>query len=518
MVVNYSKWDALELSDDSDIEVHPNVDKRSFIRAKQNQIHQQRFERRHQMDTYKYERILNDGLLQRIDKLLASLREHGQQATTPGQNPDEFMMQALMDSTGDGADDEPPKPPPGVHKQTQEPPYSVMMASLVDQVKKNAGDKSQDWFETYVKGVEGHKTKVENLQAELQQKLAELEKEEGKKITSDSIHTGFSVSSVSKEKEKPKPAAKPKSEAVEVLNPASLKRDELNQMDSAAPSSGAEADVDEPVKSTSKAAEDDDDEEHIEPSELGKAFAKIKIGDYKECLQFISANHEVVAERETDGLLVEGFNAQMDGRPDYAKQCIHQALLLQYCRSLGRDGVGLFFKRITTPGHQAQKVFQDDVNSTYARIRTRCAELAKEKASNPKSVETEQIQLHAVDPNTSIHINIPSASPTEDIEIKARKIFETFPPGLQRALESGELDRVNEVLGKMSVEEAEEVVEKLGEGGMLSVEEGVIDGTTEEGREKLKELEEKARQEKGAAEAAGKYGEADETQVAGVDD
>lgn len=28
-----------ELSDDSDIEVHPNADKRSFIRAKQNQIH-----------------------------------------------------------------------------------------------------------------------------------------------------------------------------------------------------------------------------------------------------------------------------------------------------------------------------------------------------------------------------------------------------------------------------------------------------------------------------------------------
>jgi Cdc37 N terminal kinase binding len=28
----------LELSDDSDIEVHPNVDKRSFVREKQNQI------------------------------------------------------------------------------------------------------------------------------------------------------------------------------------------------------------------------------------------------------------------------------------------------------------------------------------------------------------------------------------------------------------------------------------------------------------------------------------------------
>jgi len=44
----------------------------------------------------------------------------------------------------------------------------------------------------------------------------------------------------------------------------------------------------------------------------------------------------------------------------------------------------------------------------------------------------------------------------------------------------------------MSVEEAEEVVERLGEGGMLSLEEGVIDGTTEEGRERLKALAKEA--------------------------
>ncbi|KAL9596609.1 MAG: hypothetical protein Q9219_005692 [cf. Caloplaca sp. 3 TL-2023] len=520
MVVNYSKWDALELSDDSDIEVHPNVDKRSFIRAKQNQIHQQRFERRHQIETLKYERIINDGLLQRIDRLLLSLQEHAHQAAAPSQNPDEFMMNALMECTGDGDDDEPPKPPPNVHTQTEQPRYSVMMASLVDQVKKEVGDKPEDWFQKYLGGIQGHRTKVTNLQSELLLKLAELEKEEAKKITSDSIHTGFSVSSVSKEKEKemgkesPRPAAKPRAEAVEVLNPGALKKDSLSRLDSGGQSSGAEADVEDEVRQPSKAVEDDEDDEHIEPTALGKAFAKIKMGDYKTCLQFISENRAVVEERETDGLLVEAFNAQMDGKPEHAKNCVHQALLLQYCRSLGKDGIGLFFKRITTPGHQAREVFQKDVNDTYARIRSRTAEIAKERAANPKATETEQIQLHAVDANTSIHINIPSPSPTEPIEVKAREIFDTFPPGLQRALESGELDKVNEVLGKMSVEEAEEVVEKLGEGGMLSVEEGVIDGTTEEGREKLKGLEEKARAEKLAEEEAARNGE---VEVADVD-
>lgn len=156
--------------------------------------------------------------------------------------------------------------------------------------------------------------------------------------------------------------------------------------------------------------------------------------------------------------------------------------------------------RITTPGHDAQRIFLDDVNNTYTRIKTRTAEIAKERVTNPSSTAdaagTEQIQLHAVDPGTEIHIRIPNPNSADEAEIKARGVFEAFPPGLQRALESGSLDKVNEVLGKMSVEEAEEVVEQLGEGGMLSLEQGVIDGTTEEGRQKLKELERQAEREK----------------------
>lgn len=336
MVVNYSKWDALELSDDSDIEVHPNVDKRSFIRAKQNQIHQQRSQRKHEISTLRYERTINDGLISRIDALLASLRTHAAQAS--GGNPDEFMMQALMECAGDEGQDKPPDPPTGVHYREEQPLYSQMLAGLVDQVKKEAGAEPKDWYRSYVEGVGQHRSKVANLQKELLVKLAQLEKEEGSKITSESIHEGFSVSSVSKEKEKG--TAKPKAETVEVLNSgAAMKKNSLRRLDSGGQTSGADADVDEPAE------EGEGDEESIEPTKLGKEFANIKMGDYRECLRFISQHHEVVKERETDGLLMEAFNAQMDGKADYSKQCVHQGLLLQYCRSLGRDGVGLFFKR-----------------------------------------------------------------------------------------------------------------------------------------------------------------------------
>jgi cell division cycle protein 37 len=360
-----------------------------------------------------------------------------------------------------------------------------MMGSLVDQVKKEVDEKKEpDRYRAYVNGVNGHLAKVQGLQQELLVKLAQLEREESSKITSDSIHTGFNTSHVAKPKTQDKPKAangKQKTEEVELLNPKPSPRDILRG--DTPVSSGAEADVED----DSLLKQDEEDDSDIQPTPLGKEFAKIKLGDYRTSLQFISEHPEIVSERETDGLLVEAFNAAMKEKYVYAKTCVHQALLLQYCRQLGRDGVGLFFKRITTPGHQAAKVFQDDVNSTYDRIKTRASELSKENPSDPAGVE--QIQLHAVDPNTEIRIAVPEPNSSDPTEIASREIFDSFPPGLQRALEARSLDKVNEVLGKMSVEEAEEIVEKLGQGNMLSLEEGIIDATNEEGQARLKEIE-----------------------------
>lgn len=490
MVLDYSKWDNLELSDDSDIEVHPNVDKRSFIRAKQSQIHQQREQRRHDIRTFKYERIINDGLLSRIDTLLKSLKEH----ENSSRSPEEVVFQSIMEFASNPAEDQAPPPPEGVHTHEKEQPkYSQMMSSLVDQVKKEFEDSKPDnLFQAYIKGVGQHQAKVQGLQKELLERLAQLEKEEGSKITSENLHTGFDTSHVARAQDtKGKAPAGGKSESVELLNP-----------DAATKDAGNEADV------------EDDDEENPTISELGKRFVKIKAGDYKAMLEFIGEHPEIVAEKETDGLLVEAFNSQMEGKEDYARQCVHHGLLLQYCRSLGRDGVSLFFKRyvagdtsgmkqnstntscsITTKEHQAGTLFRNDINETYNRIKTRAAELTKDSSASNDPAGVEQIQLHAVDPNTKITINIPPEQSENPAEVEAYKIFTSFPQDLQKALRSESLDEVNKVLGKMRVEEAEDVVEKLGEGGMLSLEEGIVDATTEEGRKKLEEIEAEGRRE-----------------------
>jgi cell division cycle protein 37 len=494
MPLDYSKWDNLELSDDSDIEVHPNVDKRSFIRAKQNQIHQQRFERKHRITTLKYERVINDGLLARIDALLKALEEHKKDVENKKETSevDEVVFDALMDVSSDGSIgvDQPPMPPEGVHTQEDQPSYSKMMGALVDQVKtevdKAKANEGVERYAAYVAGVSAHRMKVQGLQKDLNTELVKLEKEEGAKITSESIHTGFDSSHVSKTASVPTTAAAKtsKSSQPELLNP------NRPAVEGGARTPGSEADIEDGALDPAPGEDNDDD---IEASPLAKQFGKIAYGDYHRSLQFIGSHPEILAEKETDGLLVEAFNAQSNAKAkkeeEYARQCVHQALLLQYCRQLGKDGVGLFFKRIQTSGHQARKMFLDDVNSTYARIRTRTAELAKQHEE--ESGDREQIQLHAVDPGTTINIVTPPPMDkcTTDDERASREIFETFPPGLQRALESGSLDRVNEVLGKMSVDEAEAVVEQLGNGGMLSLEEGVIDATTDEGKKQMEEIE-----------------------------
>lgn len=188
--------DALELSDDSDIEVHPNVDKRSFIRAKQAQIHQQRAERRLQIATMKHERKLNEGMIKRADGLISALKE-GRAAgvATPGEAGFKFLTSLLADS----ATDKTPTPPEGIYQNHQNPPsFGGLMGTLFDQVKKAVDEKKpDDVWEAYLAEVGEHAQKIRNLQAELDENMVKLEAEDKKHITSDDIHTGFDVSHVS---------------------------------------------------------------------------------------------------------------------------------------------------------------------------------------------------------------------------------------------------------------------------------------------------------------------------------
>ena len=431
--------------------MHPNVDKRSFIRAKQNQIHMERQQRKHQIETLKYERIINDELKKRLDVLCKYLVEREPEVQSGAANPAEVAFKSVLATQPkDATNDTPPPRPDGVHdKEGPLPSYTKMMMTVLDRVNEALKDKDLEGIARYhaiIDEVKKHIQEVEKLQGDLIAKLDELKKEETKKITSESYHTGFDSSYVAKATPEEKQAATSSSSGPELLNPGY------------APKS-TDPSTDLVFKTAADA--DNGDDEPVEASAAAKKFALIKRGNYTESLSFLSKNPHVVSEKETDGLLVEAFDAALRGESKLSLQYVHQALLLQYCRALGRDGISLFFKRVSVEG-KARDMFTQDVKDTHAKIQTRAAEIAKQRAEEGNS-GVEQIQLHAVDPGTTIAIRIPDANDTSEEGKKRREIFDGFSAGLQKALETGSLDEVNKVLGEMPCEEAEQVVALLGE-------------------------------------------------------
>lgn len=299
-------------------------------------IHEERQKRKIQIEDLKAQRLINDELLRRINILVEALESKPEEAGSA----EEQIFKTMMDITVNSqANDKPPTLSHYQNPKTKDPQptYTQMMASLVDQVKREAdASKEDDRWKAFLTVFKSHHTKLTKLQAEAGAELAKLQKEEASKITSESIHDGFNTGFVNKSSittDKKKTTSKVA--AVEQINPNAKSQRELT---GDLVSSGAEADVEEE-------GDEYEADGSIKPTAVGYEFAKIKVGDYRKCMEFITEHPNVVAEREENGLLIEAFNSQMAGKDEYAKQCVHQALLLQYCRQLGRDGVGLFFKR-----------------------------------------------------------------------------------------------------------------------------------------------------------------------------
>lgn len=473
MPLNYSKWDQLELSDDSDIEGHPNVDKKSLIRWKQRDIHEKREARKHRISHLRAQIACNNVLLSRIKDITARLED-------PSASP---PVTAYFTSLVEQLTTKPsPDCPPGNDPTKVEQTYDGMLLSLLRQVSEDAKAKFKDTArsekdEKIAKELTvlmaGH---VKHLGETIKKDEVELEKEDQeqkKHITSDDIHEGFESKYVPPKPEPPPvphtrldtQKEKKKVTEFEVLNPK------------ASASSTADPETEE-------------DEENTDLPELTpslEAFSKLPLHNYEQSFHFIQAHRDVYVSGATDALLVAAFQAQSEGKSKYAKQCVHQSLLLQYCEKLGRDGVGVFFKKMIAGDKRAEKVFVEDVENTYNHLVNR-VKISQEEQAQGK----EQIQLVAENPDTEIRFNVPDGPPPENIVLEGpgtegmnveevRKalqfrwdVFQGFPPALQEALRDGGLDKVNKVLGEMDVPEAEGIVGDLDMAGILSFAEGGI--------------------------------------------
>nr|XP_019008869.1 cell division cycle protein 37 [Kwoniella pini CBS 10737]OCF47650.1 cell division cycle protein 37 [Kwoniella pini CBS 10737] len=465
MPLDYSKWDNLELSDDSDIEEHPNVDKKSMIRWKQRDIHEKREARKLQIAKLKSELELNSVLRPRIETIKKGVSEKGL-------NHYRSVQRRIKEAPSDE------KPNTGSPNQ---PTYDMMISQLLQDVYRESAwivDGSQiakdgkvlDKNGGFIKErLDWHIKELNKRDLAVKAEIEKEEKEQSKKITSEGIHDGWSQSSVNKAQpspldDKPKiPKKKETTETIEVLNPK-----------------GVETSRQSP---STTSVETDEDESFGPLTPSAKAFANIPLGAFEKSFAFIQKDSSVLTEATHDSLLAEAFDAERRGDKGLAQRCVHQSLLVNYCRQLGRDGVGLFFQKMISRNPKSIEMFMQDFNQTYTRIATRTVEMiAEEEAAG----EREQIQLVAEDPSVEIGFNLPDGPPpvdlrlegegTEEMDIEQVKaflqrkwdIFQAFPDNLKNALKTEKLDEVNKVLGKMKVAEAEKVVELMQEGGMLS--------------------------------------------------
>ncbi|KAF9468496.1 hsp90-like protein [Collybia nuda] len=477
MPLNYSKWDQLELSDDSDIEGHPNVDKRSLIRWKQRDIHEKREARKHHISQLRAQIDCNNVLLPRITKIAATLADPT--ASLPA--PVYFNSLVEQLETNPSRDC-----PPGNDPKKLEHTYDGMLLSLLSQVGeesrvkvKEAGvsevDKEVKLAKELAKNMDEH---VKRLSITIKKDIATMEaeeKEQKKHITSEDIHEGFENKYVPPKPEPPPvpitkiDKGKKKTTEIEVLNPKGI----------------LSAQGDPKVPADSVLSEDDDALPELTPSLV--EFSKIPVRAYDKAFQFIQTHRDVVVSGASDALLVAAFRAQSDGKAQYAKQCVHQSLLLQYCEKLGGDGVRVFFRKMISGDERAEKVFVNDVENTYNHLVTR-VKVSQEEAE----AQQEQIQLVPENPDQSITFNVPDGPPPEELVFEGpgaeemdidelRKalqfrwdVFEAFPQNLQEALKGGNLVDVNKVLGEMDVPTAEAVVQQLDMAGILSFAEGGI--------------------------------------------
>ncbi|KNE60051.1 hypothetical protein AMAG_05485 [Allomyces macrogynus ATCC 38327] len=453
--IDYSRWDNIELSDDEDIEGHPNVDHKSLVRWRQEQIRKERAERRHAIEQYK----------KQLPWLQAYLDLLQHFPTTD---------QTIIDKTNKHLSQFHGLPAELLF--TTVPPVPPAFDALRQRVTKHR----------------------EVIRTE----LAKLEADEGRKLASDTIcKPGFDKTVVAKSSassstppssssatKAPAPAsaaaaaAPSKSETVEVLNPKGVQL-------------GKERHAKEAVKVTRN------DEDQYIKSDEALYFANLSATNYEALNEYLREHRHLVSKEISDEILASAFQYAMNGRFAKADHYVHQATVLQFCANLGPDGAPMFFTRIKDPNHRAAQMFHDDVARTVAHIHNRSKVLQAKAAGKVTGISLDPVGKK-MDVFRTLPNDLQQALLTEDLEkvhavLGARKdgsdllkqcravgliqdqavgevsdeekleLIRQLPAEFRDALANDDFDKVNELLESYEEPEAERVIELCKRAGIF---------------------------------------------------
>lgn len=470
MPIDYSKWDKIELSDDSDIEVHPNVDKQSFIKWKQRDIHEKRHERNIQIKTILIQLTMYAKLNTRVDFLLSRLSAEelldvakAMQVLNAEFSPSEkFDYEKLKQEKGSdlrkGLRDL------TFDKQEIEntPTYNEMIEDLLVQIKEDHPETIKNPQEL-VNQLQEHRRKIDDVLLKQTITLDNLLHEKANLISSEDYHTGFDRSFMNKDtetkEEKPEPPQKKTVTTVETLN------------------------TPQKTEKTEKTDSELYDELQVLPAT--EEFAQIPFRELRKSAEFLIKHPSICTEHQKDSLIMTAFDRQLEGDTDGARQIIYQSLLLQYIAQLAGpqassgqriQAIKLFFSKLDDKSAPASQAFLADVENTVQHIKNRCEILKQEHGQES---EEQLIQLKSLDDSTELSVNTPQEGSAE-YEVFVTKLS----PAMQAAIKTGSLDEVNKVFAEMKIEDAEKVLEVFNECNVIGVS-GVLENQDE--FDKLKE-------------------------------
>lgn len=485
MAIDYSKWDKLELSDDSDVEVHPNVDKSSFIRWKQRDIHEKRMQREQQIKGLRVQKEMYTQLNKRVDRMLAEFTDARLESET---ERNEFLN-SNFDKTEKCTLEE--------QQAADAPTYNEMVEDLFTQI---TGDLEKEGVElngaNIRKKAEEHRAKVETVLQQIDPKLKEFDLEKHNHITSDDIHEGWNTSFINKSSTAPNPPA------------GSAKSKDQDKSKNKAVSTAIET-INSPttVKTVEKKPSKPLDE--LDDLELLKETIEFsKLPTNKACETYLLEHPFIACTHQKDALLMKAFDYQLNGETKKAEDTIRKSMLLQFSADLlenppnpqmPRDVRLQYVKQLfgqlekdNTPGWMA---YDQECLRMIEHVKTRCEIIKKEQeqeqGGDGEAEGVEQIQLRSVDPSSELVVTVPEKG------TKEYEIYEKLPEKMKTALATGSLDEVNKVFATIPIDEAEELLERFNECGVIGIQ-ALLDN--EEQFQELAENERKFEQMRKAAE------------------
>ncbi|KAJ3310853.1 hsp90 co-chaperone Cdc37 [Blyttiomyces sp. JEL0837] len=490
---SYAKWDKLELSDDEDFDCHPNVDKASMVRWKQAEIHRKRRERQDKIKALRLESDLYKKISESLDKWES---QYLQPSTA---NIDEIRssstsLSAQVKEWNEGLEREvyeiahtdrdyrwaPPTPDPFFMKRLPLQKMADSLIGMVSMVQVNdAGVVDTTILKTWINGTKSEFAKRDDL---ITHEISKEEAEINAKITSETIKEGFSKTVVSKTKEpepEPEPAPAPKTKTVKTKETSIITLNDPANSQAAVSAEPQPKPVEEKTAKTQEDEDEDDDDVFIHDPRV-EEFSKIN--DPQQSYQFISRHPFILNSKYSDEILAEAFSLETKGQSKRAKEYVRQSLMIQYCHVLGKDGVMLFFKRLTSPDHQAAKVFYTDVDDTYNRIAKRVMEIAAEKKAkeDEEKRQGEARVAAALQPDGTYKLPVTEESTDEDRH--RAEVFDQLPHSFQGALLKQDVDEINAFLGSVEKTEAERFLNLAASVGLITLsdegdeEEGVEEG------------------------------------------